>query len=70
MTQCHRLDSAICGSGLLLAELVKLYEEIAAGDGQRDHQDDKLLEVHLAVIVLIKFLHDLVDRHVVFVVLE
>lgn len=45
---------------LLLPLVVVLQEEVVAGDGERPHQDNKLSEVHLSIIVGIQVPHHLV----------
>lgn len=63
------LHDAKCDSrdGLVL---VWIHKELIAGHGQRCHQDHKLLEVHLPILVLVQVLHDLVHYHGVFGWLE
>lgn len=56
--------SVFLGNGmLLLAALLADYEELITGDSQCGDQDHELLEVHLAILVFIQVIHNLLDHH-------
>lgn len=43
--------------------LILLLEEVVAGNGQGRHQHDKLVEIHLVVLVGIQVVHDFLHQH-------
>lgn len=50
--------------------LILLLEEIVAGDGQGGHQNNKLVKIHLVVLVGIKVVHDFLHQHRIFLGLQ
>lgn len=54
--------------GLLL--LILLLEEVVAGDGQSSHQHNKLVKIHLVVLVGIQVAHDFLHQHRIFLGLQ
>lgn len=43
--------------------LILLLEEVVAGNSQGRHQHDKLVEIHLVVLVGIQVVHDFLHQH-------
>lgn len=43
--------------------LILLLEEVVAGHSQGRHQHDKLVEIHLVVLVGIQVVHDFLHQH-------
>lgn len=50
--------------------LILLLEEVVAGDGQSGHQHNKLVKIHLVVLVGIQVVHDFLHQHRIFLGLQ
>lgn len=50
--------------------LIMLLEEVVAGDGQSGHQHNKLVKIHLVVLVGIQVVHDFLHQHRIFLGLQ
>ena len=50
----------------LLGIFILLLEEVIAGDGQGGHQHNKLIEIHLVVLVRVQVIHDFLHEHRIF----
>lgn len=48
---------------LSLLIFILLLEEVIAGNGQGGHQHNKLVEIHLVVLVGIQVVHDFLHQH-------
>lgn len=53
-----------------LLVLILLLEEVVAGDGQSGHQHNKLVKIHLVVLVGIQVVHDFLHQHRIFLGLQ
>lgn len=50
--------------------LILLLEEVVAGDGESSHQHDKLVKIHLVVLVGVQVVHDFLHQQRIFLGLQ
>lgn len=50
--------------------LILLLEEVVAGDGESGHQHDKLVKIHLVVLVGVQVVHDFLHQQRIFLGLQ
>lgn len=56
--------------GHLFLFLLLLLEEVVAGNSQSCHQHNKLIEIHLVVLVRVQVIHDFLHQHGIFLRLK